>query len=134
MMDLDVIRMVGVDKYRERKDFVDAEGHGLAAAYKRHNCCLPFVEKSMAACVKALDVGNRVLLKANHIGQESVRQISSDTAVSVPQDRASNGCITRWYHEKPCGVCVCCINDLRVSISTATTENRIDKFRIRELD
>jgi hypothetical protein len=71
-----MVGMAGIDEHGEREGFVNAEGHGFSAAHQRHNRCLLLVEKSIAACIIALDVGNRVLFDANHIGQELGRPVA----------------------------------------------------------
>lgn len=68
MMEHDVVGTAGMDEHGEREGFVDAEGHGFSAAHQRHNRCLLLVEKSIAACIMALGVRNRVLFHANHVG------------------------------------------------------------------
>src|SRR5271163_40595 len=45
MIELDVVRMAGMDEHSTREGVVDAESHGFSATHQRHNQCLMLVEK-----------------------------------------------------------------------------------------
>src|SRR5438046_1140532 len=131
MIGLDVIGTVGVDEYRAREGFIDAESHGFSAAHQRHDRCLLLVAKSIAVGLMALHVRNWILLHPNHFRQEFGCQIPSDTAMGLPQGWAGNCCVAHRRHEQLRGFSVCCMEYLN-RMSTAAADNRIDKLGVRE--
>lgn len=83
MVELDVVRVAGVDEHCKWEGVADARSHGFSTAHQCHDRRLLLMVKLVAARWPAQDMPNFTRFETNHIGHELVRQIPSNTAVRL---------------------------------------------------